>query len=149
VRRLGIAWGKLKKIDHAVRHGNPLVAAYYGAPPKAALWLGLRKAHQAVQQHGHISIADEDVHRALDVAATLRVLWPTMPDWKRKELKSLLLSESALEPVLLEVKTALDLVLSDHKITWIEPSRTPRARRPTWSVKKIPLPSKSSAKHKA
>ena len=121
---------KLKKIDHAVRHGNPLVAAYYGAPPKAALWLGLRKAHQAVKQHGHISIADEDVHRALDVAATLRVLWPTMPDWKRKELKSLLLSESALEPVLLEVKTALDLVLSDHKITWIEPSRTPRVRTP-------------------
>ena len=87
---------KLKKIDHAVRHGNPLVAAYYGAPPKAALWLGLRKAHQPVKQHGHISIADEDVHRALDVAATLRVLWPTMPDWKRKELKSLLLIDSCI-----------------------------------------------------
>jgi hypothetical protein len=92
--------------------------------------LGLRKARQAVKQHSHISIADEDVHRALDLAATLRVLWPSTPDWKRKDLKSRLLSESALEPVLLEVKTALDLVLSGHKVTWIEPSRTPGVRTP-------------------
>ncbi|MFZ0888113.1 MAG: hypothetical protein WA005_06650 [Candidatus Binataceae bacterium] len=121
---------KLKKIDHALRHRNPLVAAYYGPTPKAALWLGLRKARQAVKQHSRISVGDEHVYRALDLAATLRALWPSTPDWRRKDLKSQLLSESALEPVLLEVKTALHLVLSGHKITWIEPARTPGVRTP-------------------
>jgi hypothetical protein len=121
---------KLKRVDRALKHANPLVAAYYGAPPKRALWLGIRKARQALKEHRHFTNADSDVHRALDLAATLRVLWPTIPEWKRKELRSQIFSEGDLEPVLLELKTALNLVLSGHKITWIEPSQTSGERTP-------------------
>jgi hypothetical protein len=97
---------KLKRVDHAVKRANALVTAYYGAPPKISFWLGLRKARQALARRALVSIADDDVRRTLDLAATLHVLRGTLPEWKRAELKSQLLSENALEPVLLEIKTA-------------------------------------------
>jgi len=121
---------KLKRVDRSLKHANPLVAAYYGAPAKMAFWSGLRKARQALARRDHLSITDDDLRRALDLAATVRVLWPTMPEWKRADLKSQLLSENALEPVLLELKTALDLAISDHRLTWVEPSRRSGERTP-------------------
>ncbi len=119
---------KLKRVDHAMKRANPLVTAYFGAPAKVSFWLGLRKARQALDRRPLLSIADDDVRRTLDVSATLHVLGRTLPGWKRADLRSQLLSENALEPVLLEIKTALDLVLSGHRITWIEPSRKPGER---------------------
>ena len=67
---------KLKRVDRALKHANPLVAAYYGAPAKMAFWSGLRKARRALARRDHLSITDGDVRRALDLAATVRVLGP-------------------------------------------------------------------------
>jgi hypothetical protein len=58
---------KLKKLDRALKLRNPLVAAYYGTMPKASLWLGIGKARGGFKKVSGISIADEDVHRALDL----------------------------------------------------------------------------------
>jgi hypothetical protein len=115
-------------MDHALRHANPFVAAYYGLSPKLSLWMGIRKAQNALKRKEDLSIADVDVRRALDLAASIRVIWPTVAEWKKKEVRSRLLGDEDLEPILLEMKTALDLLLSGHQISWIEPSQVPGQR---------------------
>lgn len=90
--------------------------------PRQAWWVGLRQALEMVDTNKSFRRALTPLlEYPLQSAVKLSRFHNSMPDWKKDEFRSRLLSDDHPDDVLFELDTAADYYGMGYDITWIEP----------------------------
>lgn len=110
---------KLIRVERILKVTGP-VAREYWHKPNAAIWLGIAAA-EGIRDPRALLESVSPVHEAARIGAILRILEPSMPDWKRSDIRSRLLSDDVPAPTLIELTVASRYAMLGLKIKWIEP----------------------------
>lgn len=103
--------------------------------PRRSWWLGLREAFELMRIGGSFKRSvTPSMERPLQTAVKLYRLHPGLPDWKKAEFRSRILSDDYLEPVLFEIDVASHYWLLGYDIEWIESRSDSGQRTPEFAA---------------
>lgn len=89
--------------------------------PRLSWWLGIREAREIIQRNGSfrrgVTLLME---RPLQTAIKLSKFHRTMPDWKKEEFRSRILSKNFLDPTLFEIDCSAHFWQLGYDIEWFE-----------------------------
>ncbi len=118
---------KLDQLSKAIQHGSPLLKKYW-IRPQGQLWLGVAEICRSASEQSEGDLRTQSARVALVFARVLSVVVPTMPEWKRKDLRDRILADQAIAPIFIELTTSAHYTLRGYQVDWIEPSTTPGLR---------------------
>jgi len=119
---------KLKTVERALNTSPGEIYRDYWIRPTNWLWLAIgQMRNQTNSVSGLFSgPVTPDVHRAAEFAKMIQLLHRGMPDWKRDDVRSRVLSDELLTPVHIEMMAALHYRSMGCRVTWIKPSKNSR-----------------------
>jgi hypothetical protein len=118
---------KFDQLSKAMQHGSPLLKKYW-IRPQGRLWLGVAEVCRSTSKSVHGDLRTQSARVALVFARVLAVVVPTMPEWKRKEVRDRILVDEPIAPIFIELNTSAHYILRGYQLDWIRPSMTPGVR---------------------
>ena len=111
---------KISQIERELQIETGLYKQYW-VLPKRSWWLGLRDAKYLIHQGRTFRRAITPIMMpALQTAVKLSYMHSSIPEWKRKEFRSRILTDNILAPVLFEIDCAAHFFMSGYDIRWFE-----------------------------
>ncbi len=110
---------RLAGVDRSLKSCSATVQKCWTVPENA-VWIGLRQLRAAPP--GFLKDPRESAiaRVALEFAAVLQKLAPTLPDWKRSEFRNRLLGKGSVWPVLVEMMTAVHWLIRGFSVESIK-----------------------------
>lgn len=125
---------RLARIDREIRIESGIYLDQW-VIPRRSWWLGLREALDLMRNSRSFKRSiTPAMERPLQTAVKLYRLDPGMPDWKRDEFRSRILSDEYMEPVLFEIDIASHYWLLGYDIEWIESRSDTGERTPEFAA---------------
>lgn len=114
---------KLRTIDRTLDLASPLYREHI-VRPRNAFWLGVREALR-LSDEGRLRIAEIDSRLvySLHVVSTIDHVLPTLPEWKRKDIRRRMLDKRGSDiPALIELTTASRMIQLGSSVRWVPQS---------------------------
>ncbi len=118
---------KFDQLSKGLQHASPLLKKYW-TRPQGRPWLGVAEVCQAASKGVRGDLRTQSARIALAFARVLSVVEPTMPEWKRKDVRGRILADEPIAPTFIELNTSAHYILRGYQVDWIKPSITPGVR---------------------
>jgi hypothetical protein len=120
---------KLARVERALKLVGPVTREYW-VKPNTSVWTGI--AAERIPSTRALLETVSPIHEAARLGAILRILEATMPDWKKADIRSRLLNDDVLAPILIELTAASRYAALGFDVRWIEPD--PVGERKTFDL---------------
>lgn len=111
---------RLARIDNEIRTEKGVYLQQW-VIPRRSWWLGFAEALEIIRTNGSFKRSvSAPMERPLQTAVKLSTLHNTFQDWKRDEIRSRILADETLEPILFEIDIASHYWQLGYDIDWIE-----------------------------
>jgi hypothetical protein len=111
---------RLKQVDLEIRSATGAYLDYW-VMPRLSWWLGFIEARAIIERNGTFRRAlTQRMEYPLQTAIKLSAFHRNMPDFKKEEYRSRILSDGILEPTLFEIDCAAHFWQLGYDIEWIE-----------------------------
>lgn len=114
---------KLEAIELGLAHSGPLYREFY-LRPRNALWLGMRDVVDLISRgEFRLQKIEATIIPSIHTASLIAEVLPSLPRWKRDELRSRLLDKAGGDiPALVELTAASRLMRIGARIEWVSES---------------------------
>ncbi len=111
---------RLKQVEFEIRSATGAYLNYW-VMPRMSWWLGFNEARAIIKRNDTFRRnLTQRMEYPLQTAVKLSAFHRSMPDFKKKEYSSRILSDSILEPTLFEIDCAAHFWQLGYDIEWIE-----------------------------